>query len=82
MNEKNDVAAIMAILFAKEILHKSRFLDNCKLLDKKLNLQRTPTRNISYYHYYINLVRHTNCYPCLGWKFLTHFFTVVYTGPK
>ena len=41
---KNDMLANMATLFWRGVLWGSGFLGNLKALDKKLDLQRTPTQ--------------------------------------
>ena len=43
------VVATMAKCFAKEALQRSSLLGNLELSDKKLGLQRTPTRGIFFY---------------------------------
>jgi hypothetical protein len=43
MDEKNDMAANMATLFAREVLHMPSFLGNREPFHKKLDLWWTPT---------------------------------------
>ena len=43
MDEKMIWMPMTRTLFRREVLHSSSFLGNLKALDKKLDLQRTPT---------------------------------------
>jgi hypothetical protein len=45
------------------VLQRSSFLDNLKLLDKKLDLQKTPTGDNMFILSFFHLGRDTNCCP-------------------